>query len=505
MTHSVGLIAACDDRQLFNFPLWPEQRVVLAEIEQRRLNALCLGRRSGKSTMGALVLLHNLLLCPDLDGKVRRGERRYAVAVATNVAQARLIVQAAKSIIEASPLLSPMVESSTEDEITFSNRTSLKAFPCSSRGGRGWPISALLCDETAHFVDAEGYQAAERVWQALSPSAAQFGEAARLIVSSTPYGTAGFFHNFFSRAESGEIANASALHRTTAQMNPTISAEFLEAEQARDPEGFRAEYLAEFTGSGDAFLDFDLIELMEPGSLPAEIGTAWIGGLDPSFSSDPFGVAVVGHALEEPKRLLVGRACAVKPERVKVKSPEESASHQERTLGRVLAELEPYEVRSAWTDQHMAQQTIGWLSRNGIHCRLLTMTASSKSAIFSELRASLYAKRLAVPAEPDLLGELRRLRSHYSAGSASVRTPRVGNSHCDIAQALAMAVYAKRGSDGNKGGGRTGTVQLSERLTGGRGAKGGGSTAQVSLSEEQFDRLMEPKTTRGAKWSRDTR
>ena len=77
----------------------------------------------------------------DLDGRVRPGDRRYAVCVATSLRQARLFVQAAASIVQASPLLRGMVESITDDMITFRNGTALTAFPCIARGVRGWPIS----------------------------------------------------------------------------------------------------------------------------------------------------------------------------------------------------------------------------------------------------------------------------------------------------------------------------------------------------------------------------
>ena len=89
-----------------------------------------------------------------------------------------MLLRAAATIVEHSPLLAREVESITEDEITFANNTELRAFPCSSRGGRGWPISHLAFDEAAHFLsESDGYQTAERVWQALMPSTAQFGTA----------------------------------------------------------------------------------------------------------------------------------------------------------------------------------------------------------------------------------------------------------------------------------------------------------------------------------------
>src|SRR5207247_1513578 len=142
--------------------------------------------------------------------------------------------------------------------------TALRAFPCSSRGGRGWPISTLVMDEAGHFLtETDGFQTADRVWEALVPSTAQFGDAARVIVSSTPYGTEGLFADLYGKAESGELSDAAAHHATTAQANPTIAAQFLAAEQARDPDAYRQEYEAEFTGSGDAYLDFDRFEVAD--------------------------------------------------------------------------------------------------------------------------------------------------------------------------------------------------------------------------------------------------
>jgi hypothetical protein len=122
---------------------------------------------------------------PELARHVRLGERRHAVAVATNLRQARLFVRAALSIVERSPLLAGLIENVSEDEILFANATALSAFPCTSRGARGWPISTLL-DEAAHHVDNEGNIAAESIFRALVPATAQFGNEARLVLTGTP-------------------------------------------------------------------------------------------------------------------------------------------------------------------------------------------------------------------------------------------------------------------------------------------------------------------------------
>ena len=101
-----------------------------------------------------------------------------------------------------------------------------------------------------------------------------------------------------SRRLDGELPDAVAQHFSTAESNPTIDAAFvLEREQARDPESFAAEYLAQFVGSGAAYLDRDRITdaIAERGELAPDDGVNWVAGLDPAFSSDPFGLAIVGR------------------------------------------------------------------------------------------------------------------------------------------------------------------------------------------------------------------
>ena len=92
------------------------------------------------------------------------------------------------------------------------------------------------------------------------------------------------------------------------------------------------------------------------------------------------------------------------------------------------------------TDQYSAASVLQHLSRRGLHVEQHTMTATSKTDIFNELRARLYEQSMELPKDPDLLAELRRLQTRFRAGSAGVTNPRVGGSHGDMAQALALAV-----------------------------------------------------------------
>jgi hypothetical protein len=453
----VGLVDAVRDPQLLGggVELWPRQVELLADVDGgARFHVWALGRRSGKTTSAALVALWDCLLRDDLDAMVRRGERRHAVCVATNHRQARLFVQAARSIVLASPLLAPLLESSTEDELEFVNGTAVSAFPCTSRGARGWPISCLLLDEFAHFhSETDGPAAADRVFEALVPSTAQFGGLSRVIVSSTPYGQAGMFADLFRRASTGELADAVAHHAATAEMNPTVEPEFLVAERARDPEGFEQEYEASFLSGGAAYLDPRVVAdavvdrpPLEPGQ-----GFGWVAGLDPAFSSDPFGLAIVGRDAgdqAQPDRLVLGLARRWRPSRVKPASLEEGRRLEDAVLAEVADECLRYGAQVV-TDQYRAAGVVDYLRRRGLSVRAVPMTASSKTDIFAALRAELQRAALELYEEPVLLGELRRLRTRYAAGRAAVEVPRSGDSHGDVAQALALAVWASpRGAPG---------------------------------------------------------
>jgi hypothetical protein len=467
-TSHVGLVAACDDHRLFRFPLWSRQRELLAAVEAGpRLHVWALGRRSGKTTLAAVAGLWDCLLRPELAGMVRPGERRHAVCVATNLRQARLFVRAALSIVEASPLLAELVEQATDDEILFRNGTALSAFPCTSRGARGWPISTLLLDEAAHFIsDTDGPQVAERVFGSLAPSTAQFGDKARIIVASTPWGSSGMFAELYQQAAGGELVDAVAHHATTRAANPTIPADFLLREQARDPDGFRGEYLAEFVGGGAAYLDPDRImqAIGDRGELSPGQAVGWVAGLDPAFSSDPFGLALVGRVPGDRSRLALGLARAWKPSKRKPGSFEERRQVEDTVLAEVAEVCKRYGARVV-TDQFAAPAIVAALRRHGLSVRTVAMTAASKTAAFSELRARLQDGSLELYEQPDLLAELRRLRTRYRAGQATVVNPRAGGSHGDLAQGLALAVFAQQRPSGDVGRSRLLDREAIERST----------------------------------------
>ena len=135
------------------------------------------------SLTAATAMVGNATLRPDLDARMRPGETRYVLGVATRLDQAALLIDYAREVVRHSPLLRTMLASSSADELVFNlpghRRSIIKAMPCNARGSRGWSVSMLVADEVAHFVDSENNQSGEVVLQALLPSLAQFGDDGR--------------------------------------------------------------------------------------------------------------------------------------------------------------------------------------------------------------------------------------------------------------------------------------------------------------------------------------
>jgi hypothetical protein len=431
---SAGLLEACDDERLFGVKLTPKQRELLAEVEAGGiLHCWALGRRSGKTMLAAAIGLWCLLLRPELREHVRRRECIYAVGVATNLRQARIFVEAALAIVEGSPVLTPLIERVTEDQIQFANRSTLAAFPCTSRGGRGWPVVAFLQDEAAHQLDSEGNQAAEPIFRAMTPSVAQFGAAARVVVASTPYGTDGFFAELFGSIERGELDGAVCARASTLEARPDFPSELLALEERRDPEGFRSEYAAEFVQPGGTFLDASLVVAAVTRSSELQPGEVEDpeAAIDLGFVHDATALAIVGRDRDNPdrQRLVLARSW----------KPDLGPLGFGPTLDEIADICIAYGVRHLHTDQYSATAAVEHLARRGVRATVVPTTPASKSEMFASLKQRIYAGELELYEQTDLLAELNRIETVMSPGSASVRIRRLGSSHGDLATAVALA------------------------------------------------------------------
>jgi hypothetical protein len=454
----VGLLEAAEDKRLLGVKLYPRQRELLRLVEENPTVAAICGRQGGKTYCGAVFLAWNLLLRPDLDA-IAGGQTRWAVSIANSREQASLLLGYVRTIVERSPLLRSQLVSTRDDRLAFKGNRVLVAAPCQDRLIRGVSASALVLDEASHFVsESWGPRTLERIWQAARPLLTVFGEAGRTFGISTPTDGDDFYGRLFVQAQAGGLPGAVAFRATTQELNPTVSSAFLESEKLLLGEGaFRREYLAEFTpGAGGAFLEEDAVAAVvgRYHELRREQGHGWLIGLDVAFSSDPSAAAVVGRQRENPKRLVVGHVERWQPKRSRMmrrraKTEQERLDVAASVLDAVAKLSQRFGGAPVVTDQHARLLVESGLKERGVP-RVVhrTWSPSSQTEAFRVLRARIYADSIELPIHDQLQRELCRVRERTRAGSSAVELPRSVDGHCDLAAALALAVWEldKKGS-----------------------------------------------------------
>ena len=410
-------------RDVLGVDFYPGQREVLNEwIEsQKRKGIWCLGRRSGKGLMSGAAAIHNAVI-EDYTGCLRPGETRFIVPVATRQEQAREQIRVIKELIENARDrdLAKMVdqEASTLDEVVFRHNVVIRALPCSSRSTRGLPISLLILDEAAHMMTNEdGFAAGKRVYQALSPSTAQFGARGYILVTSTPLWANGIFWDLFSAGLRG-AKDTFVAQRPTWEMNPTITRESLEGDFLADPESARAEYGAEFVEGAGAYLPPEQVQACRVEGrleLPPAEAPFYMAAADPAFAAggDAFTFAV-GH------RIGAGDEVTVVLDVLRSWRGKHSPLNSDKVLDEIAAECSRYRIRRVVSDQYAVVPLADGLRRRGIKLIAQPLHNELKADIFGNLKKLLNLERIQLLDDPALASELVSLQLRPSRGGKPI-------------------------------------------------------------------------------------
>jgi len=447
----IGLVEACDDRRLLGVRLYPRQRELLRLVEENPMTCGLCGRQGGKTFCAACFLTWNLLLRSDLD-EIAGGQTRWAVSIANSREQAGLLLGYVRTIVERSPLLRSRLVSARDDRLTFKGNRVLVAAPCQDRLIRGISASALVFDEASHFVsESWGPRTLERIWQAARPLLTVYGEQGRTLGISTPTDGDDFYGRLYVQAENGALPGAVAFRASTKELNPAVSDSFLDAERLLLGENvYRREYLGEFTaGGGGAFLEDDAVAAVvgRYHELRPDQGSGWLIGFDAAFSSDPSAAVVVGRDSDNPKRLVVAHAERWQPKRSRrhrrrAKTEEERLDVAAVVLDNVARLSKQFRDAPVLVDQHARLLVESGLKERGVP-RVMhrTWSPSSQTEAFRLLRARIYGDLISLPIHDQLQRELCRVRERTRAGSSAVELPRSVDGHCDLAAALALALW----------------------------------------------------------------
>lgn len=429
-----------------NLELWPKQAEILQEFWEGNfsLAVWALGRRSGKTLMSAVVATYAAcMLSSEYKKHLRPGERFYIVSVANTLDQSRIALQGVKDLINSSPILKPLITRETSDTLELSNGAVFRALPASSRSGRGMACPLLIFDELAHAIDSEGNAAGGSLYQALSPSVAQFGRLGKILMLSSPWIQQGIFWDVFRQADSGQYPYMQRVNLPTWSVNPSISREWLEQERSRDPELFRVEYGAEFTGNVAAFLDSQLIDAAinyDRGALPPlqQFWGQYYLSLDPAKGNRDSYTATIAHY--DGDRLVVDLFHQFSATWGDGKKTQVCVSEVEDWI---LSQHRLYGFRDVVLDQYNSQSTIQRLSGK-LYIKELTWTASSKTEAYSKLRELVNAGNLELYPHTKGIQQLKNLTVKYRSGGTWDVSGGTGAAVDDYAAALAGAVLVAK-------------------------------------------------------------
>lgn len=423
-------------RDVLSFPLFPRQAEILGEIYDEaapiRTAVLRTGRRSGKGRIAAVVAtfeatvnaLSHLAAVPE-------GERVSIVIVATSQAQGRIIHRYVRKFFQA-PALARLVVRDTDDEIETSAGIVIATVPCHAASARGSAVAVIIMDEAAWYQGRDGSPLdAKEIYDALSPSTAQFSER-RVLILSTPRWSTGWYADMCTRAASGRFPDMRTWHAGTAEMNPSISPAFLEAERVRDPVSYRREYEAEFDSGIGAVFEGELIHaaVREAERLPAIPGVRYSLAIDPAYTGDTF-AAIVGHT-EPSGRVVVDVVQGWH-------GTKGAPVIQDRVLDELALLAAAYNGAEVLTDQYGAQPILQGMATRGLSVSERPWTNESKVDAVTAVRRCLYAGRLEIPPHRALVSELASLEQRPTpSGRPRIAAP--GGQHDDYVMALLALV-----------------------------------------------------------------
>src|SRR5215510_8488917 len=220
-------------------------------------NFLIIGRRGGKSFISALIGVFIGCFFSFVE-YLTTGERGTVLILAVDKAQAKVVFNYCKGIIEAIPALRGMVTAWRADEVELSNDITIAVKTSDYRSVRGVTMVCCICDEVA-FWDSQGVNPDTAVFSALRPAMATI-PVAKLICISTGYAQVGVLYDMHKKYHGREDDEILVWQADTATMNPTISQKFIDKEIEKDPEAGRAEWLGLFREDVSAAFPLDVIE-----------------------------------------------------------------------------------------------------------------------------------------------------------------------------------------------------------------------------------------------------
>jgi hypothetical protein len=437
----------CSDfaQHVLGLSLWAKQKEILNDLFENKINhaVWCLGRRSSKSTMAAIAAIYTAFCQEDyFRKKVRKGEKYYVITVANDLKQAKIALDFIRQMLTNSPLEQEITRETALD-IELTNGCVFQAIPASARASRGKAVAMAIFDECAFGLDGDANRGTKALFDAISPSVAQFAPHSKILELSSPWLADGLFFDHFNQAESGEFKGMSCRKIATWDINPGLpwGCDFLENARKKDEEAFRVEFGAEFRRNNSSLVAAEIIDAAvnkdRTTSIPQrELMGSYVLALDPARGGkgrDAYVACIVHY---EGERLIVDKFH-------EFLADFEIAGKKEVNIAQVeywIAEQHRmYDFESISLDQYNSASTIQSLSKSFPICEL-TWSVSTKMRAFGKLKELLNSGLIELPYHKEAIKQLKNLGVIYRQSGQWSVTGGKESSIDDYCFALAAAI-----------------------------------------------------------------
>jgi Phage Terminase len=383
------------------------------------------GRRGGKSFISSLTAV--FIACfSSFKQYLNAGERAAILILARDRDQAKIVFSYVSGILHAIQPLAAMIAVERADEIELDNGVIIIVKTSDFRAIRGLTVAAAVLDEVA-FWDSEGVSPDYEILTALRPAMATIPDS-KLLVISTPYAQSGVLYEQHRDYYAIDDEHTLVWVAESRAMNPTIDQALIQRELERDPEGGRAEYLAEFRTDLQAAFSPESLEactIKGRDYLPPSPIISYQAFVDPSGGKRDAFTLAIGHKGDESRPIIdLVRAW-------------DSPFNPKEITAEISKLLKAYGCLTVTGDRFAAEWPIAEFHEQGI---IYQQCEVNKSELYLAFVPVTNSRGVELPDDKRLLTQLRRLeRKRGRAGKDTVdHPPRL---HDDLANAVAGISY----------------------------------------------------------------
>jgi len=250
-------------------------------------------RRGGKSRAIATLLCY-LACLVNYKPRLASGETGVCLCLAPSQTQATIVLNYARGILQASPILKQLIRRETSETLELTNGVVLDVRSASFRRLRGQTCVAAVFDEVAFFYSDESSNPDAEILAAVKPSLAT--TAGILVAISSPHARKGVLWDAFKDYFGVDNKSILVAKGTTRELNSSFPQAKVDAEYAKDPAFAAAEYGAEFRTDVESYITNEAIEAcIEPGTRerPYDRAQIYSAFIDPSGGAfDSFTLAI---------------------------------------------------------------------------------------------------------------------------------------------------------------------------------------------------------------------